>query len=144
MQFEWAFGRARVGQRIRRAAWGEDDWVVMQKGYPTGIPINRNTAEATKIPEGTTVIFSPYLTKYSWGDIMVAWTPDQWDLFAEDWQVIHGDGTQDGVAPTPGAAYEPEFLGMAGPPIMFDDMEPPFAQSNNPTVIGYNFENPQA
>lgn len=74
------------GARIARSGWnGNGMFVVYQKGYPDGIPINANTAEATGIPQGTVCVFRPYLMmKTTQGDF-VPWVISQTDALADDW-----------------------------------------------------------
>jgi hypothetical protein len=100
-------------------------YIVLQRGYPDGIPINENTSVATGIREGTVVVFRPYFMLHCVDGSFVPYVATQSDLLSEVWQVIHGDGTQDayGVAPTPGAAYGGS---TGGEPISIDDLEPPF------------------
>lgn len=139
MDFGKALKRLKSGSKVARAGWnGKGMWLVLQKGYPDGIPINRNTAEATEIPEGTVCKFSPYIMMNTVGAEFVPWVASQTDLLADDWQWV-SDANQ--CAPAPGgptqdgAAYaDREFLGMAGPPfiedpISVDELEPPFAQT---------------
>ena len=62
MDFGQALDFLREGWRLRRRGWnGAGMWMVLQKGYPNGIAINQNTAEATGIPQGTVCKFEPYL-----------------------------------------------------------------------------------
>lgn len=63
-------------------------WLVYQRGYPNGIPLNKNTAEATGIPEGTTVNFQPYIMFYTDSNTFVPWTASQTDLLGTDWTVV--------------------------------------------------------
>lgn len=80
---------ARKGKRIRREGWnGKGMYVVFQKGYPDGIPINKNTAEATGIPEGTVCRFLPYLMMFTADGSFVPWTASQSDSLAEDWEIV--------------------------------------------------------
>lgn len=99
-RFEVALGWAREGTKITRFAWHEDEFVVLQKGYPNGIGINANTAQATGIPEGTVRSFRPYLMKHTADGSFVPWTPNQEDVLAEDWtegsgRMFHGPGGLD-------------------------------------------------
>lgn len=94
MNFSRALEGMKRGRKFGRAAWnnGLDQlndftFVVGQKGYPDGIPINSNTAEATQIPEGTICTFNPYLMLGQRG-VFEPYTPTQADLHAEDWQWI--------------------------------------------------------
>lgn len=89
------------GKRVRRTGWNgnksgmKDMIITRQKGYPEGIPINKNTSEAYGIPEGEKMIFAPYL------QLMVKdlsdgveipytcymWNPSNADQLAEDWEL---------------------------------------------------------
>src|SRR5689334_18191426 len=89
--FGWALVALRMGHKVARREWvalGMDIWVVMQKGYPAGIPINKNTAEATGIPEGTLIAFRPYLLLKTNDGTFVPWTPSSVDVLAEDWVTV--------------------------------------------------------
>ena len=61
----WGTTKGRVGfhgGKVARAGWnGKGMFLVYQKGYPDGIPINKNTADATGIPQGTVCKFLPYI-----------------------------------------------------------------------------------
>lgn len=87
--FEWALQQLRMGKKVTRRGWnGKGQWLVLQKGYPAGIPINENTANATGIPLGTVCVFLPYIMikvvceKPSF----VPWLPSQGDILAFDWE----------------------------------------------------------
>ncbi len=61
----WAIREMRdYGSKVTRPTWIAGTFVTFQKAYPNGIPINKNTAEATGIPEGTVCKFLPYLMIY--------------------------------------------------------------------------------
>lgn len=88
--FDWALFELREGRKVRRRGWnGKGMFVVLQKGYPNGIPINKNTAEATGIPEGTTCRFLPYLMmKTADAEVtFVPWLASQTDILALDWEL---------------------------------------------------------
>lgn len=77
------------GMKVRRAGWnGKGMWLVYQKGYPQGIPINENTAQATGIPKGTLQVFDPYVVMFTAGRTFVPWLCSQSDLLAEDWELV--------------------------------------------------------
>jgi hypothetical protein len=88
--FETALARLRKGAKLRRAGWngwnGKGMFVVLQKGYPDGIPINANTAEATGIPQGTVCRFLPYLMFFTADGAFVPWLASQTDLLSCDWE----------------------------------------------------------
>lgn len=79
----------RAGKKVARAGWnGKGMWIVLQKGYPNGIPINANTAEATGLPKGTVRRFRPYVTMQTADGDFVPWVCSQSDLLATDWMVV--------------------------------------------------------
>lgn len=89
--FSAALNLLKMGYKIYRTGWnGKGMWLTFQKGYPDGIPINGNTAEATGIEQGTVVKFLPYIMmKTSNMDTtFVPWQPSMDDLLNDDWMVI--------------------------------------------------------
>lgn len=91
MNFGEALDALKRGDKITRDGWnGEGMFVVLQKGYPDGIAINKNTAEATGIPEGTVCAFRPYLMLRSVDGSFVPWVPSVSDVLAEDWRAAGG------------------------------------------------------
>jgi uncharacterized protein DUF2829 len=87
-EFGWALKQMRFGSKVARLGWnGKGMWLVLQKGYPDGVPINKNTSEATGIPEGTVIKFLPYIMMKTAGDEFVPWLASQTDLLATDWMV---------------------------------------------------------
>lgn len=89
MDFSAALNLCKLGCKISRVGWnGKDQYVVFQKGYPDGIAINGNTAEATGIPQGTICIFEPYLMLRNVQGHFVPWLATQSDLLNEDWFVL--------------------------------------------------------
>jgi hypothetical protein len=89
MDFSEALKFCKNGHKISREGWnGPGQFVVLQKGYPDGIPINANTAEATGIPEGTEMKFAPYLMMLNAQGIFVPWLASQGDLLANDWVLV--------------------------------------------------------
>jgi Protein of unknown function (DUF2829) len=86
VDFGEALAALKRGHPVSRAGWNAPgQFVVLQRGYPDGIPINRNTAEATGIPEGTVCRFRPYLMLRAAGGDFVPWAPTVSDVLAEDW-----------------------------------------------------------
>jgi Protein of unknown function (DUF2829) len=94
LSFGDALAALKAGQHATRAVWPAGTYVTSQAGHPAGIGINAHTAAATGLPEGTSVAFAPHLMQMqpssAPGTPMSArpWTPDQDDLFSEDWRVI--------------------------------------------------------
>jgi hypothetical protein len=62
-------------------------YLAFQKGYPDGIGINKNTAEAIGQPEGTVCKFLPYVMMRTAGGEFVPWLCSQTDLLAYDWEI---------------------------------------------------------
>lgn len=83
--FSYALDELRSGERMRRATWPASMFVTLQAGYPNGVPINANTADAIGEPEGSVQKFAPYFMQRTLGDF-VPWTASTSDLLAEDWQ----------------------------------------------------------
>lgn len=91
---QFGFGTAlkllKSGQRVHRSGWnGKGMWIALQKGYPDGIAINKNTAEATGIEEGTACKFLPYIMMKTASPVteFVPWIASQSDILEEDWMV---------------------------------------------------------
>ena len=86
----WAVREMRFhGGKVRRAGWnGKGMFLVFQRGYPEGIPINANTAAATGIPQGTVCKFLPYVMMRTAPGEFVPWLCSQTDLLATDWELV--------------------------------------------------------
>jgi hypothetical protein len=94
MDFSKALMLCKHGSKITRSGWnGPGQYVVHQKGYPDGIAINVNTAEATGIPEGTVQKFAPYLMIRNAQGVFVPWLASQGDLLAGDWETVSGEAS---------------------------------------------------
>jgi len=89
MDFGRALDALKEGCKVQRSGWnGKNMFVVLQKGYPDGIPINANTARALGEPEGRIHKFLPYLMfRTAQGDF-VPWLASQTDMLSDDWQII--------------------------------------------------------
>lgn len=86
--FGWALRALKAGAKIFRPGWNAPgQYVVLQKGYPQGIAINGNTAEATGLPVGTVVIFRPYFMIHLVDGSFCPWVPSVTDCLADDWLV---------------------------------------------------------
>lgn len=84
--FGWALEQLRMGARVSREGWnGKGMWLVYQKAYPDGIPINDNTAQATGIPKGTVCKFLPYIMMKTADGAFVPWLASQTDVLGFDW-----------------------------------------------------------
>lgn len=88
MDFCYALNALREGKRVERPGWnGKNMYIVLQEGYPDGIPINANTAKAIGEPEGTVHIFLPYIMMCTAQGTFVPWLASQTDILAEDWMM---------------------------------------------------------
>ena len=77
------------GEQLTRKHWSNPDTYVVQRGgYPDGVAINADTAQAIRMEEGTVCRFRPYMMVRIADGSFVPWTPTQLDLFAEDWTVV--------------------------------------------------------
>lgn len=87
--FDRALVHCRTGRKISRDGWNAaGQYVVFQRGYPDGIEINSNTAQATGIPEGTVRVFRPYLLLCAADGSFVPWEPTVSDVLARDWVTV--------------------------------------------------------
>ena len=87
------FGEAlyalRDGRKAARLGWnGKGMFVVYQKGYPQGIPCNKQTAEAWGLNEGDLFICNPYLQIKNANGSHSMWVPSVGDVLAEDWYIV--------------------------------------------------------
>lgn len=83
------------GKMFKRDAWYDEsrdardedsDYIFWQKGYPQGIPVNAQTAEAVGLPESTTCYFSPYLMRHFGGNSFAPYQLTHEDIYATDWE----------------------------------------------------------
>lgn len=84
----------KAGGLVCRESWAKGVFLAFQKGYPDGIAINSNTAEATGLPEGTVCRFQRYLMMRTTDGSFVPWTPSQTDILADDWEE-YGDSKRE-------------------------------------------------
>ena len=87
------FGQAiealKQGKRVARQGWnGKGMFVVYQKGYPDGIPCNKNTAEAFGLREGDLFRVRPYLQMRCADGSHQMWLASQSDILEEDWVLV--------------------------------------------------------
>jgi hypothetical protein len=74
------------GERISRENWNAaGQFVVLQPGYPEGVPANANAAAAFGVPEGEPIKIRPYLSLRTADGSFVPWQPTVSDVLAEDW-----------------------------------------------------------
>jgi hypothetical protein len=86
VNFGHALEQMKAGARIARTNWNAGgQFVVLQRGYPDGVAINANTAEATGFAQGTVWAFRPYMLLLTADGSFVPWAPTVSDVLAEDW-----------------------------------------------------------
>lgn len=89
MPFGYAVEAMKLGYKVARAGWnGKGMFVVYQKGYPDGIPVNKQTAKAYGVEEGTLMKFRPYMQLKTAQNDCAMWSPSGSDALADDWQII--------------------------------------------------------
>lgn len=89
MNFGQAIESLKSGKRVSREGWnGKGMYLAYQAGYPDGIPINKNTATATGLPEGTVCKFLPYIMMRTVDGSFAPWLASQTDILAEDWSEL--------------------------------------------------------
>ena len=89
MKFEEVFPLIKEGKKAFRLGWnGKGMFVVRQKGYPQGIPCNKQTSEIWGLNEGDLFKCNPYLQIKNSDGSHSMWFPSIGDLFADDWEVI--------------------------------------------------------
>lgn len=77
------------GHRVARKGWnGKGMSVAYQKGYPDGIPCNKNTAQAWGMEEGELFRCRPYLQMRCADGTFQMWVASQTDILAEDWYTV--------------------------------------------------------
>ncbi|MEN6551541.1 MAG: MW1434 family type I TA system toxin, partial [Methanobacterium sp.] len=67
---------------------GTNQFVIMMRGYPLGVPANEALSQVTGIKEGSTVTIEPYLMLRNAHGHFVNWVPSTGDLFSTGWKVI--------------------------------------------------------
>ena len=89
LSFSDALVALKQGQKLSRDNWNApNQYIVLQKGYPDGIAINKNTSEAIGVPEGEVRRFLPYFMICTAQGDFVPWLVSQTDLLADDWRII--------------------------------------------------------
>lgn len=89
IDFGTALKLMKEGKKLQRKGWnGKGMFVVYQKGYPEGIPCNKNTAEAWGLNEGDLFKVNPYLQIKNVDGSHSMWVPSINDILAEDWTVV--------------------------------------------------------
>ena len=88
MTFGLAVEAMKKGHKVARKGWnGRGMFVVYQKGYPQGIPCNKQTAEAWGMNEGDLFICKPYLQIKNVDGSHSMWVPSIGDVLGEDWVI---------------------------------------------------------
>lgn len=89
MTFGKALELLKEGKKVTRTGWnGQNMFVVMQKGYPEGIPCNKQTAEAFGYEEGSLFKVRPYLQMRCADGTHQMWLASQSDILEEDWEEV--------------------------------------------------------
>ena len=89
MNFGEAVEALKNGKKVCRSGWnGKGMFVVHQKGYPQGIPSNKQTAEAWGINEGDLFKCEPYLQIKMANGSHAMWVPSINDVLSEDWCIV--------------------------------------------------------
>jgi len=89
MTFGIALELLKSGCKVAREGWnGKGMFAVYQKGYPEGIPCNKQTAEAWGMNEGDLFQCNPYLQIKQTDGSHSRWVPSVGDILAEDWVVV--------------------------------------------------------
>lgn len=89
MNFGQALEALKQGKKVAREGWnGKGMFVVRQKGYPEGIPCNKQTAEAFGYEEGSLFKVRPYLQMRCADGTHQMWLASQSDILEEDWLVV--------------------------------------------------------
>jgi hypothetical protein len=87
--FGIAIELAKRGEKVARAGWnGKNMFVVYQKGYPDGIPCNKQTAEAFGMKEGELFKCRPYLQMRCADGSHQMWLASQSDILENDWVIV--------------------------------------------------------
>jgi hypothetical protein len=106
VNFSEALHDLKNGFQLTRPSWESALYVVLQRGYPEGIPINSNTAGVTGLPEGTVCVFHPYLMMSHLDRSFSPWVPSIGDLLAEDWTIYTNGQRDEPVVKLPGDALQ--------------------------------------
>lgn len=87
--FGAAIHALKRGERVARKGWnGKNMSVAYQKGYPDGIPCNKNTAQAWGMEEGELFKCRPYLQMRCADGTFQMWLASQSDILADDWYIV--------------------------------------------------------
>lgn len=98
LPFGTALSLMKHGFKLTRKGWnGKGMFVVYQKGYPDGIPCNKQTAEAWGMQEGDLFRCNPYLQIRCADGSHSMWVPSINDCLANDWEVVEDCSSVKGV-----------------------------------------------
>ena len=87
--FSWALWQMKHGKKIHRSGWnGKGMFAVLQKGYPDGIPCNKQTAEAWGLKEGDLFRCEPYMQLKMVNGSHSMWVPSVNDCLSNDWAIV--------------------------------------------------------
>lgn len=90
--FSWALEMMKKGHKIHRSGWnGKGMFAVLQKGYPQGIPCNKQTAEAWGLNEGDLFRCEPYMQLKMVNGSHSMWVPSVNDCLSNDWAIVVTD-----------------------------------------------------
>lgn len=93
LNFGQALAAMKLGARAARDGWVIDGkWICLRSGYPDGIAVNDNTAEAFGVPPGTVVVFQPYFQMCEKDGSIRTWNKGDQDVIADDWYLVEGSG----------------------------------------------------
>ena len=88
MRFGDAILAMERGMKVAREGWnGKNMFVIYQKGYPDGIPCNKQTADAWGMNEGDLFKCEPYLQIKTTNGSHAMWVPSINDILANDWNI---------------------------------------------------------
>lgn len=88
VSFGGALEAMKKGSRVFRIGWnGKGMFVVLQKGYPTGIHCNEQTAEAWGLAEGELFKCEPYMQIRMANGSHSMWVPSVNDCLSDDWVI---------------------------------------------------------
>lgn len=92
LSFGIALEALKNGHKVARKGWnGKGMFVVYQKGYPDGIPCNKQTAKAWGLNEGDLFVCNPYLQIKNVNGSHSMWVPSINDCLAEDWYIVESE-----------------------------------------------------
>lgn len=85
MKFEEILPLIKEGSKVYRSDWEQGIFVIRQKGYPDGIPCNKQTSEVWGLERGSLFKCNPYMQINKIDGSHSMWVPSTDDIFADDW-----------------------------------------------------------